>query len=1016
MSTDGTMKAIISADNSEFKKVIQDTENTASSASAGLNKSFSGAGAGMETATQKSGFLNSSIGKIAAGVGAVQLVTKGIDVLKSSVGSAVGRFDTLNAYPKVMAQMGYSTQDVTKSVSVLKKGVDGLPTSLQDLTKSAQSFAILTGSATKGAQAASALNDAFIASGATAATAEQGTQDYSKMLAEGKVNMQDWNSVAGDMPLAMKQVANSFGLTGKSAVKELYNKLKAGDITMEQLNDRFIQLDGGAKGFAATARAASGGIGTSFTNMKNAVVNGLANTIQTINDSLKSAGLKNGIATIFDQGKQAIVKGFAVFNQLVKVAIPPIVATFKTLFDFVNQNKGWLKPLLIGIGSFAGAVKTINAVSKAMTTLKVISSVAKDTKLLGFALENMSKESAIAKAGLTAYKAATSAWSAVTKVATGVQSAFTAVMDANPIMLIVIAIAAVVAGLVYFFTQTKTGQKLWASFVKTLGSLWNSLVNIAKSVWSSITGAFNDSVKGIQNGWNGINSFFSNLWQGIVNTAVGIWNGFTSTLSGIWQGIVGTAVSIWNSFTSTLSSIWQGTVNTAQSVWGAITGFFSGLWNGIISVATNLWNTFGPALTTIWQGIVTVAKGVWEMLKAVIMAPILIVIDLITGGWNQLGSDLQLIWTSIVTAAQTIWTGLQTYFSGVLNLISTYFTTVWNLISSTAVAIWNGIVSTAQNIWNGLVSFMTNLWNGMVSTAVNTWNGLLSSIVSIANSIKDGAINTWNALVSGAINIWNNLMSGIINIANGIKDGAINAWNSLVSGVKNLINSLVNGAISTWNNLKSSVVSIANGIKDGAINAWNALVSGVQSIIDSVVNIFDTLKNINLLDIGQAIIDGFVNGLTGAWKKGMKFISGIGDWIREHKGPIREDRKLLIPAGNAIMGGFGSSLNNAFDSVKSNVLTYADQLSGAMNNVSFSGAIQKVSDFQSWLQNNALTAQTSIAGGNSSYSSEMSQDVLSAPSANITVEVHQEWDGDNVYSYVKNKDARVNAKIKMFNK
>lgn len=965
MSTDGTMKAIISADNSEFKKVIQDTENTASSASAGLNKSFNGTSEGIETATQKSGFLNSSIGKIAAGVGAVQLVTKGIDVLKSSVGSAVGRFDTLNAYPKVMKQMDFSTSDTTKSVSILKKGVDGLPTSLQELTKSAQSFAILEKSATGGAKTATALNDAFIASGASSADASRGVQQYSQMLSSGKVDLMSWRTLQETMPYALTQVAKSFGLTGKSAERDLYAKLQSGDITMDQLNKRFVELDGGAKGFAQTARTASGGIGTSFTNMKNAVTNGLANTIQTINDSLKSAGLKNGISTLFDEGKQAIVKGFAVFNQLVKVAIPPIVATFKTLFDFVNQNQGWLQPLVIGIAGSIVAFKTISTTIKGVTTAiktvqtvtnvaRAITGIAKGSQAAATALSMLSKESKIAAAAQSAYNT-------VTKIATGIQAAFTAVMALDPIYLIVIAIAAVVAGLVYFFTQTKTGQKLWASFVKTLGSLWNSLVNIAKSVWSSITGAFNDSVKGIQNGWNGITSFFSNLWQGIVNTAVGIWNGFTSTLSGIWQG----------------------TVSAAQSVWGAITGFFSGLWNGIISVATNLWNTFGPALTTIWQGIVTVAKGVWEMLKAVIMGPILIVIDLITGGWNQLGSDLQLIWTSIVTAAQTIWTGLQTYFSGVLNLISTYFTTVWNLISSTAVAIWNGIVSTAQNIWNGLVSFMTNLWNGMVSTAVNTWNGLLNGIVSIANSIKDGAIN---------------------------------AWNSLVSGVKNLINSLVNGAISTWNNLKSSVISIANGIKEGAINAWNALVSGVQSIIDSVVNIFDTLKNINLLDIGKAIIDGFVNGLTGAWKKGMKFISGIGDWIREHKGPIREDRKLLIPAGNAIMGGFGSSLNNAFDSVKSNVLTYADQLSGAMNNVSFNGAIQKFSDFQSRLQDNNLTAQTAIAGGNSSYSSEMSQDVLNSPSSAVTVEVHQEWDGDNVYSYVKNKDARSNTKVKLIKK
>ncbi|WP_406834435.1 tape measure protein [Lactococcus lactis] len=240
------------------------------------------------------------------------LIEKGIDsvtdMVKESVDSAVERIDTLNNYPKIMKQMGYANDDVTKSVTVLKASVSGLPTSLTDITKSAQSFAILTGSATKGAQAAGALNDAFLACNASAATAEQGTQDYSKMLAEGKVNLQDWNSIAGDMPYALQKVAESFGLAGSSAKKDLYEKLKDGDITMEQLNDRFIQLDGGATGFAATARAASGGIGTAFSNMHTSVTRGVAAIITSFDKILQDANL-GGISGVASKIGSTLEKG-----------------------------------------------------------------------------------------------------------------------------------------------------------------------------------------------------------------------------------------------------------------------------------------------------------------------------------------------------------------------------------------------------------------------------------------------------------------------------------------------------------------------------------------------------------------------------------------------------------------------------------------------------------------------------------------------------------------------------------
>lgn len=419
---------------------------------AGFKKAGEDAKAGGDKAGQGAkGFekIKDAIKNFSVGAVAFKAVSSAMNLVSQSMDKAIDRFDTLQRFPKVMKSLGHSSKDVASSTKLLSEGIEGLPTTLDTVVSTTQKLTSMTGNLKQSTKLTIALNNAFLASGASTEDASRGLQQYTQMLSAGKVDMQSWKTLQETMPYALQKTAESFGFAGASAQKDFYSALQDGKITFTDFSKRLIELNKGTNGFAEMAKKNSEGIKTSFGNIVNAVAKGIANVIAEF-DKMSKAVTGKSIAQNLDSIKGAVNSTFNVIIGVIRGATPVVKSLVSVL--------GFLKPVLDPLISvFAGVVGAVLLFKGAMLGLSIIKGIGSLIGTLITSLVSLTSTSLVA-----------------TGATTGLAGAL-ASLSSGGVFLVVGAIAGLVSWLTQESEASKEAKAKNEEFKRSLDDLHESV-------------------------------------------------------------------------------------------------------------------------------------------------------------------------------------------------------------------------------------------------------------------------------------------------------------------------------------------------------------------------------------------------------------------------------------------------------------------------------------------------------------------------------------------------------------
>lgn len=387
------------------------------------------------------------------------------------------------------------------------------------------------------------------------------------------------------------------------------------------------------------------------------------------------------------------------------------------------------------------------------------------------------------------------------KIWTAVQTILNAVMAANPIGLIIIA----VVGLIGVITLlVKKWDVVKAALIKGVKAVWNFIKKFGAAILAilfPIPAAIIAGIMLVVKNWETIKNALIAGAKAVGNFFVGIWetikNAFITAFKTIGNFFVGIGRSIKNFFVN---------------IWNSIKNFFGGLPNYVKGILLVLATIIAPIPMLIVGAILLVRKH-WDKIRAAIIKGAKAVGEFFKKLWEEIKNTavaafnkLKQVLTSILDGIKAVWSKITGFFSALWENIVVAAEKIWSGIT----AVFSAIIEQIKAVWSTITGFFGWLWDGIVSLASSVISGLAEPFSKVLDVIK----GLWTGLTDFFSGLWESLKNGVVSVADTIG----NIFTGLFDGIKNQFFGFINTLKDGWEKVKG----FFGGLWDGAVNFFTS--------------------------------------------------------------------------------------------------------------------------------------------------------------------------------------------------
>ena len=686
---------------------------------------------------------------------ASSIATKVIGVFSGLSGQILDASDSTQKFAQTLDFAGVGADQIKKLTTSTQEYANKTVYGIDDIRNTtAQLAANGVPNYDKLAEAAGNLN---AVAGGNSETFKSVAMMLTQTAGAGKLTTENWNQLADAIPGASGKLQEAM-LKNGAYTGNFRDAMAKGEITSQEFNDALMQLgmnDGAIKAAESTQTFEG-----AFGNLEATIVDGAANIVNTVKPYITGAvtALGDGIgkamqwvndftgALMKTEGVQTFANGVKSIAGAVGSVVGPFAGVIGSLLGFTGgaySAGGAAQQLSNILGSIGGMLQSVGTFVQQNADWMQALAVAVMAGYGAFKLFSI----------ITTVVGFIKAFSLADTVAAAKQWLLNAAMNANPIMLVVTAISALVAALVWFFTQTETGRKAWAvDAVTSLGQ------NIANFFTQTLPNAFQSVVQWFQRLPERIGSALSNLL-----TAVGEWA--TCLAQSAWtagnqfvQNVVyfithlPETIAYWLSYSITFVVAWVALMG--QKAIDAGTQFVQNAGTFISQLPGNIWNWLVATVTNT-------ANWVAQM----------------AGKASEAGSQfLNNMATFISQLPGRIWAFLVNVLTGAANWAG-------QMASNAAQA--------GSSFIRNVIQFVSQL-PGCIAAYLR---GVISNVGAFAGQMGQGALNAGRQFLSNIVNTLASIPGRVVSIGRNIVEGIVSGIMGSIGRIGNAILGGMNAAI-----------------------------------------------------------------------------------------------------------------------------------------------------------------------------------------------------------------------------